>query len=181
MNNTDYVVQDKGPEFDRDTIHRKLFPVNIRLMKTSSKYCDLVKSTWTYMVWLLEQTWEDYEGRLTSISGATIGVPWNIIAFKVADDVRVMINPEIVERSRETVLRWTNNPSLRLPHKISLERNVWITVRYYTVNGDLKYEEKMDSSNGGLSVQHEVDANNGVMITDRKLLQIQGSSDLNYD
>ena len=87
MRNYDYIVQEREPEFDRSVLHRKLFPVNMRLFASSAPYRTHILGIISYMEWVMSQTWEDYQsnpdGGTYGISGANLGIPYNIIGFKV--------------------------------------------------------------------------------------------------
>lgn len=152
--NSNYIVQENEPEFDRDCLHRRLFLVNMRLYRSSPKYKELVKGVVDYQSWILDQEWSDY-GKPKGISGANIGIPLCIIGFIVNGQKKFMLNPDIFDKSEEMVDAWSNCGSLKLPAKILVKRHKWISVRYYNIDGDLVIEEKIDRFNGGLTIQHE--------------------------
>jgi peptide deformylase len=165
----DVFVQDREPEFDRECLHRRTFPVNIRLYTENPKYKKMITDCIEYMGWVLDQNFEDYQ-KLTGIAAANLGIPWNIIIItKLAGTRRVMINPEIVEYSTDIVVGQSNNPSLKLKNKIQVKRSTWVSVRYFDIEGKLIQEEKVSRNDAGLSIQHEVDSNCGIMITNRFL------------
>lgn len=179
MKNYDFIVQERQPEFDRDCLHRKLFAVNMRLYKSSPKYKRLILDVVEYMRWLMGQRWEDYQsnpaGGTYGISGANIGIGHNIIGYMINDKFVVMINPEIVHKSKELVTAQSNCGSIKLDEKIPIKRHKWIDVRYYDIYGS-PHEGRFDRTNGGFTIQHEIDHNNGILITDRHQEQT-GSSD----
>jgi len=173
MKHSDYVVQEKLPEFDRDCLHRKLFAVNMQKYRTSPHYEGIIRSMVAYMSWFLDQTWEDYDPQ-TSVGAASLGLGHNIVLLKTKDgEKKAFLNPAIIEASSSKMTTWTNNGSLRLKTKISVLRHEWISVRYYGLDGNLYFDEKLDRAAGCYALQHEIDSNNGITITDRANQQHQ--------
>ena len=175
MLNYDYIVQEREPEFDRTVLHRKLFPVNMRLFASSAPYRQHILGVISYMEWVMAQQWEDYQsnpdGGTYGISGANLGIPYNIIGFKVkGGGMRYMINPQIIEHSNDQGETKSNCGSIKLLAKIPVKRHKWIKVKFYDVNG-IEREEKLTAKTGAYTVQHEVDHCLGVLITDRYLKQ----------
>jgi peptide deformylase len=146
---------------------RPLFPVNMRLYKSLKSYRKIVQTAFLHMNNLMELgKFEDYP-RLAGISGANIGVPWNIIIVpSKADRLLEMINPSISRMSRRTTTLKSNCGSLVLPKKVDVKRRVWVEVSYYDLEG-AHHENKftMDDGYAG-TIQHEIDHNRGVLITD---------------
>lgn len=159
-------VQAGEEEYDRECLNRRLFPVNMRLYTENARYKTMIAGLIDYMNWALDTTFEDY-GRLTGVSAANLGLAFNIVIVVTSGVRKVMLNPEIIEYSDETISGQTNNPSLNLKEKISVKRAAWVTYRYYNMEGKLVIEEKVHRNNGGFNVQHEVDSNNGIMPTTR--------------
>lgn len=174
MKNYDYLVQDREPEFDRSCLHRQLFPVNMRLLKSSDRYRLLIEDTLHYMEWIMSRKWEDYQsapdGGSYGISGANLGIPWNIIGYKHKDRVVFMLNPVVVDSSQEVTATKSNCGSIKFKEKIIVLRHLWIDVEWYTMDGKL-CKGRFTRKNGGFTIQHEIDHNNGVMITDRYIEQ----------
>ena len=146
---------------------RPLFPVNMRLFKSLDAYRNIVQAAFLHMTNLMELgKFEDYP-KLAGISGANIGVPWNIILIPAKDNKLLsMINPSISRMSRRTTTVKSNCGSLVLPKKVEVTRRVWVEVSYYDIEGthhDTKFT--MDEGYAG-TVQHEIDHNRGVLITD---------------
>jgi len=179
MKNSDYVVQEREPEFDRDCLHRPLFAVNMRLYSANQRYRDHIRGVLSYMDWILYQKWEDYasakDGGKFGISGANLGIPYNIIAFRTKNEKglvvhRCMINPRILGVSKDLVETMSNCGSIKFKQKIPIKRHTWIEVEYYDWKGELK-KEKLTTKEGAFTIQHEVDHNNGILITDRYIQQ----------
>jgi peptide deformylase len=144
-----FLVQNE--ENDNDVLNRPLFDVNMRLYNTE---------------FVLEQQFDDYDD-LKGISGANLGVPWNIIAYKWSNSVVVMINPKITHKSSQMVRVKSNCGSLRLPDCIEVERHVFIDCAWYDCDGSQKHQSKIGRQQGGLTIQHEVEHNQGILITSK--------------
>lgn len=104
--------------------------------------------------------------KLAGISGANIGVPWNIILVKNRHEKSLtMINPSVFGMSEGKITVQSNCGSLLLPKKISVERREWVEVSYYDVAG-IPQKQRFAVEDKGCTVQHEIDHNRGVLITD---------------
>jgi peptide deformylase len=173
---SNYMVQDRmEDEYDKTILHRKLFPVNIRLMNANLAYKNLIEDILVYMEEVL--TWDRYEdyGRPKGISGANIGIPFNIIAIRNpvdenSDDVEFFLNPVIIARSLIKEVVQSNCGSLRLEKPLSVERHVWIDIEYYNEHGIKQKRIQVDRKAGGYTIQHEIEHNLGILITDKVLL-----------
>jgi peptide deformylase len=76
-----------------------------------------------------------------------------------------MINPEIIERSKDTITGKSNCGSLCLKEKVKVRRYRKVTAVWYDISGN-KRQRVFDSKKGGGTIQHEIDHNNGILITD---------------
>lgn len=191
MKNYDYVVQERQPEFDRDCLHRKLFSVNMRLFHASEWYHNQIRDLLRHLAWILQQKWEDYgsapDGGKYGISGANLGIPYNVIGFwadkSVCDRTSwgacpddkgrvpvVMINPVIEARSQEMVETKSNCGSIKFKEKIPVRRHRWVDVSWHDAKGT-RHTKRFTGKTGGFTIQHEVDHNLGILITDRYLEQ----------
>lgn len=168
----DYVIQLNEPdEFDTSVLRKPLFPVNMRLYKTSQYFKEIIKNIANYMRWKVFAKMEDY-GEIKGTSGANLGIPWSIIGVKKvfsasAAECQIFINPVITKRSTETVVVKSNCGSLRLKNPIEIKRNVWIDLEWYDLEGNKRQNRTITRTDGGFTIQHEVDHCNGILITDR--------------
>lgn len=168
--NTDYLVQMLEPEYDRDVLRRKSFKVNIRLLKSSKQYLGIINQVISYLTWVLETEFDDYQsnpsGGTYGVSGANVGMPFNIIAFKYKGETKVMINPVIEKFGNATTACKTNCGSIKLTDKIEFPRPREIKVSYFDIEG-AKHTVDLTPTTGSLTVQHEVEHNLGILIIDR--------------
>jgi len=120
----------------------------------------------------------DYE-RCRGISGANIGIPFNIIGIRMPNNlvqdgkqvalkgsIWYLLNPRIAERSTDTKVVSSNCGSVVLPKPIKVERALWVVVEYYNIAGK-KLRVKVDQPTS-FTVQHEVEHNLGILITDKE-------------
>jgi peptide deformylase len=163
---SDWLVQDK--EEHNDCLHRELFPVNIRLLKDNEAYWLMIHQIVDYMEQALTNEYDDY-AKLQGISGANVGVPYNIILLNRGEDGgEVLLNPVIVRRSKKTKRAETNCGSLNLDKSIEVVRNEWVDVEYTAFDSN-KYP-KVKKIFKSATIQHEIDHNNGILITDASRL-----------
>jgi len=143
-----------------DILHRRGFSVNMRLFNNNKEYRELIISIVEYLIKLLNTNYSGFSP--IGISGANIGVPFNIIAFKPN---RVLINPEIIESSKEKIIKRYGCGSIPEHHLFGLpvKRHTWIKVRYFDIGG----KENIEVFNSKSAIiQHEIDHNLGILITD---------------
>jgi peptide deformylase len=114
---------------------------------------------------VITQEYENYQ-KLSGLSGANIGIPFNIIALGKKDEIVCMINPSIVKMSKQTRMIKSNCGSLNLKDKISVSRREWVDVSYHDIFGRHN-QERYTIANGGATIQHEIDHNRGILIIDR--------------
>lgn len=168
-----YMVQSSGgDEFDSSTLRRKLFPVNVRLLKSSPEYKMIIASVIQYMRRLLNVEFSDYP-RIKGISGANVGIPFNVIGVREIKGERgpvFMINPKITKKSRRKNTVSSNCGSVLLDEPVELERHESIEMSYYTIDGD-KIEGESYWGCEGYTIQHEVEHNLGILVTDHKELE----------
>jgi peptide deformylase len=162
-----FVVQKYLPEETDDSyLHVPLLAVNMRLFKSSRPYKRLILSIAKYMTDLSKKEFSDYP-KLQGISGANLGIPFDIIGIMIEEELVIMINPVIVHYSDKKRIVKSNCGSLRLEKPIEVSRSKLITVSFFDINGCLKtkdYEGPIAST-----IQHEVDHNNGLTIEERHL------------
>ncbi len=159
MNIENYLVQCSGSTDEVDILSRRLFDVNIRLYQNNQEYRELVRAALQHLVTALNTEYDNYTPPV-GMSGANIGVPWNIIAVP-----RLMINPKIIDHSFAYEYVKSNCGSIQLPQTISVKRWKFIDVEYYNIEGKLVVEYDVDRCDGGYTIQHEIDHNQGKLIS----------------
>jgi len=98
-----------------------------------------------------------------AISAPQIGAMQRIILVNV-DGPWPLINPEIIERSHDTMIVWDACLSF-LSIFYQVERHCWVTVRYQDVQGawhEIRAEEDLSEL-----LQHEIDHLDGILALDR--------------
>lgn len=178
-----YLVQNNptiDSEENRRVLTTKLHDVNMRIYKTNRSYRFVIETIIDYMKYTLRLKFDNYPlGR--GISGANVGIPFNIVVIRKKVDNKlitrlkellgknyiVMINPKIVDKDRELVIRKSNCGSLLLKEPIAVERYKSICVAYYDIKS--KSHKKYFNMPIAATIQHEIDHNNGILITDRKI------------
>lgn len=148
-----------------------LFDVNMRLYNNARNlvYRQLIKNNCEYLAFCAKQTMEGYT-KPYGMSGANIGIPFNIIAVirnrgNKDEYCEIMLNPKITERSTETEEALTNCGSIRLADSIKIQRNSFVSVNWFDLDGKAR-SGVFGRKDGGFTIQHEIEHNNGVLITD---------------
>jgi peptide deformylase len=147
-----------------------LLGVNMRLFGVNAAYRELVRACCSYLRAVALTDLEGY-GRPYGISGANLGIPFNIIGVVhhrglSSATCEVLINPEILEYTGPLEYASSNCGSLRLPESIEVLRYANVRVRYYNEAGTL-LESTFGRDGGSYTIQHEVDHNLGILITDQ--------------
>lgn len=158
----DNLVQ--SSEKENDCLRRVLFNINMRLFTNNEHYRKTILDVCDYMKLVITQEYDNYP-KLAGLSGANIGIPFNIIALFKNDEVVYMINPSIVKMSKQVRMVSSNCGSLNLKEKISVNRREWVDVSYYDIFGRHN-QERFTIAEGGATIQHEIDHNKGILITD---------------
>jgi len=169
---SNYSVQEyMKDEDEKSYLHRPLFNVNMRLYKSSKKYRKLIKNTIKYMKSLFGKEYYDYS-KIKGVSGANLGIPFNIIVVLHGKKIVPMINPKITHRivptinpNNEISIIKTNCGSLQLSKPITIKRFNKIRVQYTDIEG--KYIFKYFDKPTSFTIQHEIDHNNGITVEDR--------------
>jgi peptide deformylase len=160
-----FLVQDHmKSEDEKSYLHKPLFNVNMRLYNNNHEYRHMIRHIIEYMCEILYKEFNDYPSA-KGISGANVGIPFNIIVAKEKDTGLRMINPGVIEESDETRIVKSNCGSLVLPEPIEVQRHKTVTVRFFDIDG----ESSTRKYKGALActIQHEIDHNNGVTIEKR--------------
>lgn len=160
-----YITQVTDRKEFSDILHRKGFDINMRLFKECEEYRNLIKATISYMRSLLSKRYTNFSAG--GISGANIGIPLNIIGFNVFPNKIIMLNPKIIEQSKETITRRSGCGSIASTRNnlIKIIRPLWIKVSYYDDEGK-KHTKRFNHK--ASAICHEIDHNLGILITDAR-------------
>ena len=154
-------------------LHNACHPVNIRLLENNVTYRFLVESAVSYMLNVLQTDFSNYS-ELQGLSGANVGIPFNIVLLATKKGPLVLINPEIIGKSERTKTVKSNCGSINLRKDIAVVRFKEVTVRYIQFDqttigeteGKLNLLTPVERTFTTGTVQHEIDHNLGVLITD---------------
>ena len=118
----------------------------------------------------LEETlahWRAKTGYGRGIAAPQIGVLQRVIFLGLpGEQPWALINPEIVRRSRETIVVWDACLSF-LSIFMQVERHREITVRYQDLEGNTLEVEAGEDRNLSELLQHEIDHLDGILAIDR--------------
>lgn len=159
----DYMVQ-IGEE-QNSMLTRKLHDVNIRLYKNNDCYKNIVRSVVQMMYNILYTNFTNYPS-VKGVSGANVGIPFNIIIIKCGRAGWLMINPKIVKKLGDNIEVESNCGSILLDKPIKVLRAQSVVVEYYNLDGN-KVVGRFSKENKGFTMQHEIDHNLGITILDR--------------
>ena len=160
----DWLVQYIEP--DNSILRKQNFNVNIRLYKNNKDYKVLIDAIIAHMKKILYLNFNNYLHSPVGISGANVGIPFNIIIVK--DKEIVMINPHIFSYSKEKERARGACGSLIGHEPVLVERSTSVVVNYF----DCKSLRYLRRSFGGFTakvIQHEIDHNNGILLIDREI------------
>ncbi len=111
--------------------------------------------------------WWAKTGYGRGIAAPQIGVLERVIFLRLpGEEPWAMINPEIVRRSRETIVLWDACLSF-LSIFMQVERYREITVRYQDLEGNTQEVEAGEERNLSELLQHEIDHLDGILAIDR--------------
>lgn len=159
MTHLDVCTHIANPE-DLDILTRPLFNVNMRLLKTSPSYFNVVKAAADY-IWDMAHTTREGYKTPHGFSGANAGIPFNIIAVKGMS--AAMLNPRVIKGTGART-SMANCGSLTLAEPIEILRFAHVEVEYWDLEGDRHLVEGFIPT-----IQHEIDHNRGILITNRKV------------
>lgn len=115
------------------------------------------------------RTFRRIHGWGRAIAAPQIGIPLRIIATHSDDVHPVLVNPEILWRSAETVELWDD--CMSLPEiALRVRRHRSITVTYHDLDGQPHAIERASVSLSEL-LQHEIDHLDGTLMTARQVPQ----------
>ena len=168
MKHSDYITHIKNPE-DEVYLKSKHFPVNMRLFNTSKEYKAIILQQCEYIRALCLDEKEGYK-KPHGMSSANAGLAFNIIGITINRKTNeeyclIMINPTILEYSKETIISESNCGSLTLKKPIKVKRHQRVLVRWHNIDSKIG-ERWFNREQGSLTIQHEVDHNLGILITD---------------
>lgn len=111
--------------------------------------------------------WRSETGYGRGIAAPQIGVLRRVIFLKLpGSEPWPLINPEIVERSKEKIVVWDACLSF-LSIFMHVERHREITVRYQKLDGHVVEVEASEDNNLSELLQHEIDHLDGILAIDR--------------
>jgi peptide deformylase len=111
--------------------------------------------------------WRAKTGYGRGIAAPQIGVLQRVIFLRLpGEEPWPMVNPEIVRRSRETIVVWDACLSF-LSIVMQVERHRQVTVCYQDVEGNTQEVEAGEDRNVSELLQHEIDHLDGILAIDR--------------
>ena len=165
MNIKKYMLQIK--EKQNDMLVNKLYDISIRLYKCNREYNKFINGAVDYMKNLMHVDFDNYP-IVKGISGANVGIPFNIVIIEQDGGLLIMLNPKIIKKSKKQIEALSNCGSINLSKKIVTLRHEKVTVEYYNLSGK-KITETFLKKDKGLTIQHEIDHNLGITILDRQV------------
>ena len=154
------------PEYS-ELLHRRGFQVNMRLYKINKKYRKMIKDIIKYLHIAIKTNYGWFSA--SGMSGHNVGIPLNIICFykgrcNTGDDgIITMINPKIMEQSKETKVCGSGCGSIADGKTYYNKRPLWILVKYFDIKG-IEHTDRFNYTSD--IICHELDHNNGIMVTD---------------
>ena len=138
---------------DRLILTSKSFPVNLRLLKTSLFYFEIIKKICSYIQWSATTLKEGYP-LPKGWSDPNAGIPLRII---YVPPYGIMINPEWISSNNdhESEEVKSNCGSLTLKRPRSVVRAKSINIAYYTLDGQRREVTNVTKDLGGYTFQHE--------------------------
>jgi len=111
--------------------------------------------------------WRAKTGYGRGIAAPQLGISQRVIFLKLPGvEPWPLINPEIVDRSEETIIVWDACLSF-LSIFMQVERHRQITVRYRNLEGEILEFDAGDDRNLSELLQHEIDHLDGILAIDR--------------
>lgn len=111
--------------------------------------------------------WRSETGYGRGIAAPQLGELKRVIFLKLPEaEPWPLINPEIVESSKEKIIVWDACLSF-LSIFMQVERHREVTVRYQTLHGETREFEAGDQRNLSELLQHEIDHLDGILAIDR--------------
>ncbi|RKD30010.1 peptide deformylase [Thermohalobacter berrensis] len=99
-----------------------------------------------------------------ALAAPQIGYKKRVIYYKLTNREIIMVNPEIIEKSKEMFEVWDSCFSFDVAFFVKIKRHKKIKVRYQDEKGNEKIEEFSDDLSE--LFQHEIDHLYGILATD---------------
>lgn len=111
--------------------------------------------------------WRELTGYGRGMAAPQVGVLRRVIFLKIPGaEPWLLINPEIIERSDETIVVWDACLSF-LSIFMQVKRHREITIRYQNLKGEVLEVQAGDDRNLSELLQHEIDHLDGILAIDR--------------
>jgi peptide deformylase len=111
--------------------------------------------------------WRSTTGYGRGIAAPQLGVLQRVIFLQLPGaEPWPLVNPEIIERSKEKIIVWDACLSF-LSIFMQVERHRQVTIRYQTLNGETLKFQAGDDRNLSELLQHEIDHLDGILAIDR--------------
>ena len=150
---------------DNDPMLRtKLLNVPLRLYRENKEYKKFILSIVEYMNRILDMKFNDYE-KVKGISGANVGIPYNIIIVRHKKGKIVCLNPKITHTGKKVQVK-SNCGSILLKESIEVTRVDKVILNWVNLDGKEQTEEYEKTT--AYTLQHEVEHNEGILITDKE-------------
>lgn len=148
-------------------LRNKLFDVPMRLFRNNYSFKHVILDIISHMKATLNSKYDDYP-EVKGISGANVGIPYNIIIIKAGEENKVFLNPLMGIRDKEEVVEVESNcGSIVLKEPIKIKRYKKIFLSWYDEELGHHHTEEFEGRLA-YTIQHEVEHNQGVLITDKK-------------
>jgi len=111
--------------------------------------------------------WRSTTGYGRGIAAPQLGVLQRVIFLQLPGaEPWPLVNPEIIERSKEKIIVWDACLSF-LSIFMQVERHRQVTIHYQTLNGETLKFQAGDDRNLSELLQHEIDHLDGILAIDR--------------
>ena len=111
--------------------------------------------------------WRSTTGYGRGMAAPQLGVLQRVIFLQLPGaEPWPLVNPEIIERSKEKIIVWDACLSF-LSIFMQVERHRQVTIRYQTLNGETLKFQAGDDRNLSELLQHEIDHLDGILAVDR--------------
>ena len=149
-------------------LRKKLFNVPMRLFRSDYNFKKVILDIVGHMQATMNTKYDDYT-EVKGISGANVGIPYNIVIIKDKEKKEdlIFINPIMAPMTEEMVEVESNCGSVVLKEPIKVKRHKKIVVSWFD-HKDGKYQTQEFEGQLGNTIQHEIEHNLGILITDKE-------------